>query len=115
MITRIKRYTLYFVANMCILLSLCTLINNIDSYHISNQTVQSSSSLVTLSSTSSDKEMSYTDYLSKYSSNGANIAHQEFIAADVITSSNPIVSVEDSYGYGNKTVKLENKQTAEFN
>ena len=116
MITRIKRYTLYFVLNIGVLLCLCAFINNIefDSYHISNQTTNNES-FVTLSSTSSDEEMSYTDYLSKYSSNGANIAHQEFIAADVITSSNPIVSVEDSYGYGNKTVKLENKQTAEFN
>ena len=115
MITRIKRYTLYFVLNIGVLLCLCAFINNIefDSYHISNQTTNNES-FVTLSSTSSDEEMSYTDYLSKYSSNGANIAHQEFIAANVITSSNPIVSLEDSFGYGNKTVKLENKQTAEF-
>ncbi len=58
-------------------------------------------------------QMSYTNYLAKYSTHQAT-ANQTFFAKDVIQNLD-VISAENSFGYGNDVIKLENKQTAIFN
>lgn len=64
---------------------------------------------------SGGKELTYTKYLEKYSGVAADVADQMFLAKDSITNDVTTVDKENSFGYGEEVIKLENKQTASFN
>ena len=117
MITKIKKYIFYFVANICVLLGLCSLINCIsfDDLVVSNRNVINHA-LEELSKETAEEasETSYTNYLAKYSNVETKVVYQNFTAATTLSSNNIVLSKEESYGYNSKTVKLENKQTADF-
>ena len=117
MITKFKKYVVYFVANICVLLGLCSLINCIDFdlLVVSDRNVISHALVELANKTEEDSnETSYTNYLAKYSNVETKVVYQSFIAANVLISDSTILSKEESFEYDNKTVKLENKQTAEF-
>lgn len=59
------------------------------------------------------EQLSYTDYLAMYSNHLAT-ANQAFFVKDVIQNID-LISQENSFGYDNDVIKLENKQTAIFN
>ena len=118
MITKTKKYLIISFTVILLVTGFYLLFSNINldfSHYSASYDFDEFEELSNTQQSSTKKENSYTSYLQKYSEKEAKNAHQYFVAADVLTSNNIILSEEDSFGYGNKTVKLENKQSVTFN
>lgn len=117
MITRTKKYFIISFISLFVILGLYLLISNFkfDFSFYDKSFDEDIMPLASQNETSVNKENSYTRYLSKYSEKEAKNAYQYFVAVENLVSDNTILDETKSYEYGNKTIKLENKQSVTFN
>lgn len=63
----------------------------------------------------SDDETRYIDYLDKYNQHISNNYEKKYDVETVLDSSIELIDADSSFGYGQKIIKLETKQSASFN
>lgn len=109
----IRKYAMILIVCSFIFLSFTTLSKYISfpNFKINAETEEEKE--VVLYQNNNKDQISYTEYLAKYSDKIAT-ANQTFLAKDTVQNL-PTIDEENSFGYGNEIIKLENKQTAIFN
>lgn len=117
MITKVKKtiFTIFIMGLLFAQYSFILCKANFDILFENNKSSEQITDDIVSYTSASTEEQNYTNYLSEYSNYVAKNANQEFLAKDVVTNDVDIINEDDSYGYGQKVIKLENKQTALFN
>ena len=114
MITKSKKSLLFLYTVIILLLVVVSFINISDNHSSEKSPKETIERKANIEVLNTDGDIRYIDYLDKYTSNITSEYEKRYLAYEVITTNNEIISIDDSFNYGFKTIKLENKQTASF-